>query len=257
MSPRSRLRLPLSSAALAALITVLAAAPAGAGWVIFPSPVSPNGRRIYDLYELISIPAIIIFLFVEVALLLVIVRFRRRRPGHIPPQFHGNTRLELAWTAVPLVILLMIAAVSLVELRRDFVKPTNAVTSLDVRVTGRQFEWSYTYPKYGFTVSKDLYVPTGELVRLQVDATDVIHSWWVPSITGKTDAVPGYSNYTWLNISHPGKWHGECAELCGAGHYSMQTDVIAVSPGDFQAWVAKQMAKASKPSPSPSPSPKA
>ncbi|MGH7777374.1 MAG: cytochrome c oxidase subunit II [Candidatus Dormibacterales bacterium] len=241
MSRRSWIRLALPGALAAAVIVLLTAVPAGAGWVIFPTPVSPNGQRIYNLYELISVPAIVIFLFIEVALLLIIVRFRRRGPLQVPAQFHGNTKLELVWTAIPLVILLMIAAVSLVELQTDFVKPTLAGSGFQVQVTGRQFQWNYTYPQ-GFTVAGNLVVPTGTMVRLKVNSTDVIHSWWVPSITGKTDAVPGYSNYTWLKISQPGKWHGECAELCGAGHYSMQTTVTAVSPGDYRAWVAKQTA---------------
>ena len=242
MSRRSWLRLSLPTTVVAAAITLLTASPVGAGWVIFPTPVSPNGQRIYNLYELISVPAVVIFLLIEVALLLIILRFRRRGPGHIPPQFHGDTRLELIWTAIPLAIVLLIATVSLVELQTDFVKPALAGPDFQVQVTGKQFLWDYTYPQ-GFTVTHDLVVPTGTLVRLKIDSTDVIHSWWVPSITGKTDAVPGYSNYTWLKITHPGKWRGECAELCGAGHYSMQTTVIALSPSDYQAWLASHMAQ--------------
>jgi cytochrome c oxidase subunit 2 len=88
-------------------------------------------------------------------------------------------------------------------------------------------------------------VPTNTLVKLQFRATDVIHSWWVPAISGKTDAVPGYDNFSWLKIANPGQWKGECAELCGVGHASMQIVVQAMGPSDYEAWVAKQKASAS------------
>jgi len=93
-------------------------------------------------------------------------------------------------------------------------------------------------------------VPTNTLVKLQFRGTDVIHSWWVPAISGKTDAVPGYDNFSWLKIEKTGKWRGECAELCGAGHYSMQIIVQAMDRSDFDAWMATQKKATASPSPS-------
>jgi heme/copper-type cytochrome/quinol oxidase subunit 2 len=97
-------------------------------------------------------------------------------------------------------------------------------------------------------------IPTGKLVRLKLQSVDVIHGWWVPDLMGKTDLVPGYDNYTWIKVDQPGEWRGECTELCGQGHSTMQLRVRAVSPDDYDAWVAEQKAKANPPKPSPSPS---
>jgi len=246
---------------LAALAFVLSSCDVGGLHPIFPDPVSPNGQSIYDTYLYISIPAIIVFLGVEAALLWVAIRYRRARQpaGYVPPQVHGHTGLEIAWTIVPLVIVLGIAAYSFVQLQRDFQPISNQ--QMTVVITGHQFGWNYDYGN-GVVVHQDgsltsevapFVVPTNTLVKLQFRATDVIHSWWVPAISGKTDAVPGYDNFSWLKIKKAGKWAGECAELCGVGHASMQIVVQAMDQSDYNAWVTKQKASAS-PSPSPSPS---
>jgi cytochrome c oxidase subunit 2 len=224
---------------------------------IFPDPVSPNGQAIYDTYVYISIPAIIVFLGVEAALIWVAFRYRRSRQpaGYVPPQVHGHTGLEIAWTIAPLLIVLGIAAYSFVELQQNF-QPINN-QDMTVVVTAHQFGWQYDYGD-GVVVHQEqnitgkvepFVVPTNTLVKLQFRATDVIHSWWVPAISGKTDAVPGYDNFSWLKISKPGQWRGECAELCGTGHAAMQIIVQAMDKSEFDAWLAQQKAKAS-PSPS-------
>jgi len=218
---------------------------------IFPEPVSPNGADIYQAYILISVPALIIFIAVEAALLWIVVKYRRsnRPPGFVPPQVHGNTGVEIAWTIAPLVVVLAIAGYSFVVLQRDFQPVNNA--AMTVVVSGHQFGWIYTYEKYGFTVDQEgtlaaevtpFVVPTNTLIKLQFEGTDVIHSWWVPAISGKTDAVPGYDNFSWLKIDRPGKWKGECAELCGVGHSTMQIVVVAMNPSDFNDWVNTQLA---------------
>jgi cytochrome c oxidase subunit 2 len=231
---------------------------------IFPTPVSPNGQDIYNTYLGISIPAIIIFIGVEAALLWVIIRYRRSKQpaGYVPPQIHGNFKLEVVWTAVPLVIVLAIALYSFGELQKDFQPISNY--DFEVVVSGHQFGWNYTYPQAGgFTIHQEgtlagdvtpFVVPTNTLIKLQFDSTDVIHSWWVPAITGKTDAVPGYDNFSWMKIDQPGTWRGECAELCGAGHSTMQIIVQAMSQSDFNQWV-QQQAAAQQTSASPSASP--
>ena len=243
---------------------------------IFPFPVSPNGLDLYNLYIWITIPAVIIFLGVEIAIVYSIVNFRRsKRPaGFIPPQWHGNTTLEIVWTVIPLIIVLGIAGLSTSVLYRDYQSapcgsggPCGAAafkSDLDVTVDAYQFGWRYTYPN-GVVLNEpgtasgsvpDFVVPVGEVVRLTLRGTDVIHSWWVPEIEGKQDAVPGYDNFTWFKIDHPGTFRGECAELCGAGHYTMQIRVKAVSVDEFNAWLEQQQAQAqASPSPNASPSP--
>jgi cytochrome c oxidase subunit II len=215
---------------------------------IFPTPVSPNGQGIYTLYELISIPAIIVFIGVEAALLWVVIRYRRSKQpaGYVPPQIHGHHGLEIVWTAVPLIIVLAIAAYSFVELQKDFQPISNQ--DMTVVVSGHQFGWDYSYEN-GIVIHQEgtlagdvtpFVVPTHTLVKLQFQGTDVIHSWWVPAISGKTDAVPGYDNFSWLKIDQVGTWRGECAELCGAGHSTMQIIVQAMDKADYDIWVRVQ-----------------
>jgi cytochrome c oxidase subunit 2 len=250
---------------LAILASVAASAPALAGTGISPFPpegVSPNGQHIRELYNWISIPALIIFVGVEVALLYAIIRYRKGAvgPDYRPPQWHGNSMLEVVWTAIPFVLVLAIAIASFLVLQADFTKRTDADTQMNVTVTAHQFGWTYDYAEDGVKVSSEgldaqpLVLPTHKVVRLRLEAIDVIHSFWVPEVTGKTDAVPGYSNFTWMKLDRVGEWRGECAELCGAGHYSMQIRIQGMEQADYDAWVAKQ--KQPKPSPSPPASPK-
>jgi cytochrome c oxidase subunit II len=226
--------------------------------------VSPNGRDIYNTYLGISVPAIIIFLGVEAALLWVIIKYRRSRQpaGYVPPRIHGNTRLEIVWTVIPLIIVLAIAGYSFNELLKDF-QPINN-QQMNVTISGHQFGWIYSYqdgPAAGITVDQEgtlatevtpFVVPTHTLIKLRYRGTDVIHSWWVPAISGKTDAVPGYDNFSWLKIDQVGKWRGECAELCGVGHATMQIIVQSMDMPDFNNWVAQQKAASASPSASPS-----
>jgi cytochrome c oxidase subunit 2 len=261
---RSRLLRRLALAAPLAIILLLPvpALAAGSGLdPLLPGSVSPNGQRLFQLYNIISIPALIVFVLVEVLLVTIVIRDRRRRqgPNYRPPQWHGNTRLEIVWTVAPFLLMVGIGALSFTELQRDFQRPYGTPSDMQIDISAHQFGWRYSYPQ-GFTISSEgntqvqpLVVPTGRLIRLKLDSVDVIHSWWVPDIAGKTDAVPGYDNFAWFNIQQVGEYRGECAELCGAGHYSMQIMVKAVTPDDFDAWVAQQQAKHASASSSPSP----
>jgi cytochrome c oxidase subunit 2 len=272
LSRRVRLVLAVIIAASAVMI---AASPALANGLslIFPDPVSPNGQRIFDLYLLITYPAIVIFVGVELTLLYIILRFRRKHPAQVGASWHGNTPLEIVWTVIPVLIVAYIAIVSYQELVKDFTpEAANAGSDMNIAVNGVQFNWNYTYDE-GFTVSNEMVVPVGKMVHMTFDSDNVIHSWWVPALTGKTDAVPGYTNQSWIKVDpsvltncpngndrHPDEatggcvFHGECAELCGVGHAQMQIDVLALPQDQYDAWVATQKAKAA-PSPSPKPSP--
>jgi cytochrome c oxidase subunit II len=262
-----RARAPLTiAAAFAVLLSLTSCGNVGGISPIFPNPVSPNGQDIYNTYIGISVPAIIIFVGVELALLWVVLRYRRsrQRTGYIPPQVHGHTGLEIAWTIAPLIVVLVIAGYSFVELQKDF-QPINNQQMLVV-IRGHQFGWTYTYENSVVvdqegTLNGDVtpfVVPTNTLIKLQFEGTDVIHSWWVPAISGKTDAVPGYDNFSWLKIDQVGKWHGECAELCGAGHATMQIIVQSMPKFQFDDWMATQLAKTkASPKASPSASPSA
>ena len=272
LSRRMRVSLAVIIAVTAVMIATSPALANGLS-LIFPDPVSPNGKRIYDLYVLITYPAIVIFVGVELTLLYIILRFRRKHPAQVGASWHGNTTLEIVWTVIPVLIIAFIAFVSYQELVTDFTpEAANASTDMTVAVNGYQFYWTYTYEE-GFTVQGQMVVPVGKMVHMTFDSDNVIHSWWVPALTGKTDAVPGYTNQSWIKVDpsvltncpngndrHPDEatggcvFHGECAELCGVGHATMQIDVLALPQDQYDAWVATQKAKAA-PSPSPKPSP--
>jgi cytochrome c oxidase subunit 2 len=265
------LRRVLFVAPLVLIFLGLAASPAMAASglnPLLPDAVSQNGHDLYVLYNIISIPALVVFALVEGLLLIIIIRDRRARrgPDYQPPQTHGNRTLEIAWTLAPAVLLIVIGALAFNVLQTDFVRPADAVTDQDITIEGHQFGWTYTYLPQGVQVTSEgqqadsspLVIPTGKLVRLRMQSRDVIHSWWVPELMGKTDLVPGYDNFTWVRVAQPGEWRGECAELCGQGHYTMQIRVKAVTPDDFDAWIAQQKAKtAATPKPAASPSPSA
>jgi cytochrome c oxidase subunit 2 len=165
------------------------------------------------------------------------------------------------------LVVLAIAYYSFLTLQKDFQPITNQ--EMTVIVSGHQFGWDYAYEGTEVVVHQEgtlvgdvtpFVVPTNTLVKLRFEGTDVIHSWWVPAISGKTDAVPGYENYSWLKINQTGVWRGECAELCGAGHSNMQIIVQAMDKSAYDQWMVKQVAAlhpTPSPKPSPSPSPKA
>jgi cytochrome c oxidase subunit 2 len=256
----ARARALLTIPGLAAFPFLLGSCDVGGLHPIFPNPVSPNGQDIFNTYLWISIPAVVIFLGVEAALLWVVLRYRRSRQpaGYVPPQVHGNTRLEVVWTIIPLIIVLGIAGYSFNTLLNDFQPISNE--QMDVTISGHQFGWDYDYQN-GVVIHQEgtlagevppFVVPTHTLIKLRFRGTDVIHSWWVPAISGKTDAVPGYDNFSWLKIDQVGTWHGECAELCGVGHATMQINVQAMDQADFTNWMSQQKAAAGSPSPSPS-----
>jgi cytochrome c oxidase subunit II len=264
------------AAPLVTIASVFLASPALAATglnPLLPDAVSPNGHNLYVLYNLISIPALVVFLLVEALLLTIILRDRRKRrgPDYRPPQTHGNTKLEIAWTIAPAVLLGVIGFLSISVLANDFLVQGDVIaanqgrTDVAITVQGYQFGWRYTYPE-GFTVTtagfnapdNPMVIPTGALVRIKLQSPDVIHSFWVPELGGKTDAVPGYDNYAWFKVPQPGEFRGQCTELCGVGHGTMQIRVKAVTPDEYNAWVAKQVAKAkATPTPSPSPTPSA
>jgi cytochrome c oxidase subunit 2 len=271
---RSRLlRRVLLAAPLVTLAVIVLANPVTAASglnPLLPDAVSPNGHNLFNLYNWISIPALLVFFLVEGLLLIVIVRDRRKRrgAGYRPPQWHGNTKLEIAWTIAPAVLLVLIGYFSFAELQTDFlvqgdtIAPSRGPTDLAISVEAHQFGWIYRYPQ-GFVVQSEglnadaspMVVPTGKLVRLTLQSSDVIHGFWVPDLMGKTDLVPGYQNYAWFEVPQPGEWRGECTELCGVGHYTMQLRVRAVSPDDFATWVTDQQARTARANAPPSPSP--
>jgi cytochrome c oxidase subunit 2 len=210
--------------------TALAADP----WVT--APASRNVGQLSELFWLTLVLAGIVFVLVEALLIYSSLRFRRRTPAPAvePPQIHGNTRLEIMWAIVPAVILIGLFGVSVQTLGNTSTPPPNAMV---VEVQGFQFAWQFHYADQNVDSLNELRIPVGRPVVFDVTARDVIHSFWVPELFGKIDAVPGRTNQTWTQAEVPGTFRGVCAELCGAGHAGMFFTVQAVSEDEFNAWI--------------------
>ena len=260
--------------ALGLLTLVALLAPATSAWAGVLAPEgggSPNADGIRELYLIIAGIALVIFVVVMGLLLYALRRFRASS-GAVPVQIHGNTRLEIAWTIGAALILVVIATVTFIKLpgirnppnsgadglqtltNGSFVAakaerqlPPNG-KSLEIDVTGQQYVWRYTYADNdkvnlnNVFSYEEMVVPTDTTVTLTIRSQDVAHSWWIPRLGGKFDAIPGSTNYTWFKISKPGVYTGQCAELCGRNHANMTARVRAVPPAEFEAWYADQKA---------------
>ncbi len=245
-------------------VALLVAPAAFANFITPKAGGSPNANRIDSLYKIILYIAAVVFMIVVGTLLYSTFRFRAKKGG-VAAQIHGNTSLEVSWTVAAALILVAITVVTFVKLS-GIIHPPNsnpgvvlsASTTqptppngkqITICVQGRQYIWRYTYGAgclnnsftnklpYSYT---QMEAPVGATVVLDIQATDVIHSWWIPSLGGKVDAVPGYTTYTWFKALHPGLFHGQCAQLCGRNHAAMLAQVNVVSPAQYQAWLTQQ-----------------
>jgi cytochrome c oxidase subunit 2 len=226
---------------VSSLALVLAAgAFAGNGGFGPQPPASPNASRINDVYWFIFAFAAFVFVVVETTLVWFVIRYRRRgRPREAEgPQVHGSTKLELIWTVGPVLILAVIAAFVFYKLPGIKDIPTaRAGDSLTVKVRAHQFYWEFDYPDGQLSIDR-MVVPAGKVVRLDVTSPDVAHSWWIPKLGGKIDAIPGKTNTTWFQSSRLGTYPGQCAEFCGLYHAAMKADVVVVSDADFEEFLA-------------------
>jgi cytochrome c oxidase subunit II len=257
-------RLALLALTLGALLALLVAPTAMADMFTPESGGSSNADDIDSLYKIIFYVGIVIFLIVEGTLIWALVKYRARRDGpQEGEQIHGNTPLELGWTLGAATIVLVLAVVTFLYLGDiknpppsgpnglaqgvevasidQPAPPKGSTKALTIDVDGQQFLWRYDYPGGAFSYY-ELVVPTDTTVVLNLTSPDVIHSWWIPKLGGKMDAVPGYVNKTWFKISDPGIYSGQCAELCGSGHADMRARVRAVTPDQYTAFLDRQEA---------------
>jgi cytochrome c oxidase subunit 2 len=206
------------------------------------APESSNAEGIRDSYLFVSIFVVAIFVLVEGLLIGFIWKYRRQKRARFEDgaPIHGATRLELAWTAGPVVVLFLIGAFIFIELPgiKDIPDASAGEEQLEVKVTGRQFYWQYEYPN-GVIAVDQMRAPVGVPVKLVVSApaSDVVHSWWIPALGGKIDAIPGITNETWFEAENEGTYTGQCAELCGLEHARMLASVEVLSREAFDAWL--------------------
>jgi cytochrome c oxidase subunit II len=210
------------------------------------APESSNAEGIRDSWLFVSIFVFAIFVLVEGLLIAFVWKYRRQKRGRFEDaaQVHGATKLELAWTAGPVVVLFLIATFVFIELPGIKNVPEAAAgdEQLEIQVLGRQFYWQYEYPN-GVIAIDTMRAPAGVPVRLEVTApeSDVIHSWWIPALGGKIDAIPGMTNETWFQAENEGTYSGQCAELCGLEHAQMLASVEVVSQDEFDAWLESRL----------------
>jgi cytochrome c oxidase subunit 2 len=269
--PEGRLR-RLLLALPVALAAALLAAPAAHAGLLFPEAGgSPNADSIKTLYIMVFVLALFIFAGVEGTLLYSLWKYRARK-GRQAAQIHGNTKLEVGWTVGAAVILIFITFFTFLKLGaiKD-PKPSvvdedgNPVAltdniqvastdlkavkgpTLKIAVNGQQYVWRYSYPgRDRLLTYTDMVVPVGMTVLLDITADDVVHSWWIPKLGGKFDAVPGYTNKTWFQIPPSALkdgqkqviYTGQCAELCGRNHANMYARVIGMRMADYKKWYA-------------------
>jgi cytochrome c oxidase subunit 2 len=218
---------------LAGALALAAAASASNGGISPVGPVSPNGQRITDAYWAILGVTGAVFLLVEGTLLAFVIRYRRRgRPREAEPeQIHGATRIEVAWTVAPVVLLAVIVAFVFYKLPgiKNTPQANAAGGALDVTVEAHQYYWLFKHD--GKETVNQLVVPVNTVVNLDLVAVDVAHSWWVPAFGGKTDAIPGKTNHTWFKAEKVGTYPIKCAEFCGLQHTVMTGVVKVVEQG--------------------------
>lgn len=205
-------------------------------------PETPQAEDIKSLALSLFVIAAIILFAVEAILLTAIIRYRGR-PEEAASQTHGDNMIEALWTLIPAVLIIII-----------FVMTVRTMDSVDLpggdvnlTVVGHQWWWEVRYPEEGFVTANEIHVPEGREIGIDLESADVIHSFWVPQIGGKTDLVPGHTNHTGFLAATPGDYLGQCAEFCGLQHAHMRFRLVVESPAEFSAWVKRQQGPATEP----------
>lgn len=245
MTKRTSIGWPLAATVLIASILALAAC--DSPQTTF-SPKSDAAQSIHTLYILIIVMASIVMVAVLGPMAYALYRFRDR-PGRVPSQSHGNTKLEIIWTILPIAILIMVGAPTLVAVARTAEPPRD--DALHINVVGHQWWFEVQYPGMGpedpqnpgkrlpLVTANEVHLPVGKQAHITLESKDVIHSFWVPQLIGKTDMIPGnvnkLQNFTPQEV---GVFYGQCAEFCGTAHSQMRFRAVVESLGDFNDWVA-------------------
>ena len=226
---------------LGAALAFTSVAVAGNGGFAPETPRSPNANRINDSYKLIAVFTGAIFLVVEGSLLWFIFRYRNRgrARGVEGPQIFAHSRLELIWTLIPVLIVAAISAFVFYKLPgiKDVPSAKAQGGPLVIRIDAHQFYWEFTYPDGSISID-ELHAPVNRVVKVEIHSEDVDHSWWVPELGGKFDAIPGQTTHTWFKAKRPGAYRGQCGEFCGVYHAEMAARVLVESESAYQSFLS-------------------
>jgi cytochrome c oxidase subunit II len=261
--PNSARAALIAVACVALGLALVLPATAGADLLTPEAGPSQNAVKTDTLYKIVFVIGITVIGLVWAALFYMLFRYRAgrgRASRRIPPQISGNTGLELAWTIGASAIVLALTIItyvflpgirdpaasgpgSVAEARGQYAAldqpPPPGGKGIEIQVSGQQFLWRYQYPNGTFSFH-EMVVPRDQAVVLNIKANDVVHSWWIPELGGKQDAVPGYTNETWFKATKNGVFGGQCAEFCGTGHHAMTAKVRVVDPEAYTQWVERQ-----------------
>ncbi len=227
-------------------IVPAAAAASTPTWIF--SNLSTPARETNQLSIFVLTITALIFLSVSSLLVYALIRFRAKPTDTTePPQVFGSMQIELSWTIIPILIIavLFLGTARVLFSVQDAPEPKNA---LDVTAVGHQFWWEFHYPKYGVVTANELHIPLGQgeegrATFLKLTSADVIHSFWVPQLAGKTDMLPNRVNHMWIDPEKPGVYLGQCAQFCGVEHAKMLLRVYVDTPDQFASWIADQQKK--------------
>ena len=233
------------------LLTAVALASCATGRIDPTDPVGENAKQIDGIMRMSGYLATAVGIFVAVAVVLVIVKFRERPdddPDELPEQIHGNKKAELTWTLIPVVMLVFLAVVTIpgvFDLSSKGDGPT-------IKVEGQQWWWQFSYDvdqdgTDDIVTANEIVIPVGEEVNLEIQSNDVIHSFWIPQLNGKKDAVPGRVHHWRISSPVPGIFYGECTEFCGLSHANMQMRAVVLTDEDYNNWVQEQLVSATTP----------
>ena len=238
-----RIYAALTVAALA--VAALAMAACGATPQTTLEPTTEAARTARDLLMFVFWAMVVVFVIVEGALLYILIRFRRRSGDGLPAQTHGNTPLEISWSIAPaiLVVVIVVLTVPAVFSNARAASPD----ALQVRAIGHQWWFEFDYPELGVVTANELHLPVDRDIELQLESDDVLHSFWVPSLRGKLDMVPGRANRFTIRPEETGTFLGQCAEFCGTAHALMKFTVVVESQEAFDAWAESQRADRAPP----------
>ena len=208
-------------------------------------PRGPVAAEQLEVFWWILIGGFIVFVLVEAALIYAIFKFRVKNESDIPVQTHGNHTLEIIWTAIPAVLLIILMVPTIQTLFYMYEAPKTTKPEHTLEAIGHQWWFEFRYPdpsnsEKEIVTANEVYIPVGYPVAINLESVDVIHSFWVPKLAGKTDMVPSEGNFMWFEADEPGEYYGQCAEYCGTSHANMKFKVIAVPENEFNSWLMAQ-----------------
>ena len=240
-------------APVASLLALLSACAGQDGPQDTFDPKGPIARDIDNLVQPVFLIAGVVFVLVEFGTLILVRHFRRRKEhsdDDLPPQTHGNFKLEIAWTILPAILLAVVGVFTVATVFQVEAAADDA--TMTVKVVGQQWWWEYQYDtdadgETDITTANDLVVPAATTVKLEIESRDVIHSFWIPKLNGKKDAVPGRTHVLTVEADEPGTFVGQCTEYCGLSHAYMRQRLVALSDADYEAWAANQTEEAQMP----------